>query len=123
MVTGAPLSEVAGAGGPGLRGLGGPGPDPAEAVREIRERARFDVGRIAEIEAVTRHDVIAFVSCVAENVGDAGKYLHLGLTSYDIVDTALSLLMRDALDIILKALDDLRSLLADQGQRVSETCR
>jgi adenylosuccinate lyase len=89
---------------------------PDEAVREIRKRARFDVKRIAEIEAVTRHDVIAFVSCVAENVGDAGKYLHLGLTSYDIVDTALSLLMRDALDIILKALDDLRELLADQAR-------
>jgi adenylosuccinate lyase len=89
---------------------------PDEAVREIRKRARFDVKRIAEIEAVTRHDVIAFVSCVAENVGDAGKYLHLGLTSYDIVDTALSLLMRDALDIILKALDDLRELLADKAR-------
>jgi adenylosuccinate lyase len=93
---------------------------PAEAVREIRERARFDVGRIAEIEAVTRHDVIAFVSCVAENVGDAGKYLHLGLTSYDIVDTALSLLMRDALDIILKALDDLRELLADKAREYQD---
>jgi adenylosuccinate lyase len=89
---------------------------PGEAVREIREKARFDVGRIAEIEAVTRHDVIAFVSCVAENVGDAGKYLHLGLTSYDIVDTALSLLMRDALDLILEVLDDLRELLADQAR-------
>ena len=89
---------------------------PAEAAQEIREKARFDVGRIAEIEAVTRHDVIAFVSCVAENVGDAGKYLHLGLTSYDIVDTALSLLMRDALDIILNALDELRSLLAEKAR-------
>ena len=89
---------------------------PVEAVQEIRRRARFDVKRIAEIEAVTRHDVIAFVSCVAENVGDAGKYLHLGLTSYDIVDTALSLLMRDALDIILKSLDDLSEVLADQAR-------
>jgi adenylosuccinate lyase len=93
---------------------------PPEAVREIRERARFDVGRIAEIEAVTRHDVIAFVSCVAENVGDAGKYLHLGLTSYDIVDTALSLLMRDALDIILQAVDGLRLLLADQARQYQD---
>ncbi len=89
---------------------------PVEAAQEIREKARFDVGRIAEIEAVTRHDVIAFVSCVAENVGPAGKYLHLGLTSYDIVDTALSLLMRDALDIILRSLDDLRSLLAAKAR-------
>lgn len=89
---------------------------PLEAVREIRERARFDVKRIAEIEAVTRHDVIAFISCVAENVGDAGKYLHLGLTSYDIVDTALSLLMRDALDIILSSLDELSGLLAEKAR-------
>ncbi len=89
---------------------------PVQAVREIRERARFDVGRIAEIEAVTRHDVIAFVSCVAESVGDAGKYLHFGLTSYDIVDTALSLLIRDALDLILKALETLSALLADRAR-------
>lgn len=89
---------------------------PAEAVREIRERARFDVGRIAEIEAVTRHDVIAFISCVAESVGEAGKYLHLGLTSYDIVDTALSLLMRDALEIILQALGELSELLAEKAR-------
>lgn len=89
---------------------------PAEAVQEIRARARFNVGRIAEIETVTRHDVIAFVSCVAESVGDAGKYLHLGLTSYDIVDTALSLLMRDALEIILQALGELSELLAEKAR-------
>jgi adenylosuccinate lyase len=93
---------------------------PWEAAQEIKEKARFDVKRIAEIEAVTRHDVIAFVSCVAESVGDAGKYLHLGLTSYDIVDTALSLLMRDALDIILKSLDGLRSLLAEKAREYKD---
>lgn len=94
---------------------------PAAAVEEIRARARFDLRRIAEIEEVTKHDVIAFVSCVAESVGEAGKYLHLGLTSYDIVDTALSLLMRDALDIILKALDELQEALAAKAQAYRDT--
>ncbi len=94
---------------------------PGDAVKEIKERACFDVRRIAEIEAVTRHDVIAFVSCVAESVGDAGKYLHLGLTSYDIVDTALSLLMRDALDLILKALAELQTALAEKARAYRDT--
>ncbi len=94
---------------------------PAAAVQEIRERARFDVKRIQEIEEVVRHDVIAFVSCVAESVGDAGKYLHMGLTSYDVVDTALSLLMRDALDLIIAAVDELREVLADKARAYKDT--
>lgn len=89
---------------------------PQDAVKEIKERARFDIKRIEEIESIVRHDVIAFVSCVAESVGDAGKYLHMGLTSYDIVDTALSILMRDALDLILKALDELREIVAEKAR-------
>jgi adenylosuccinate lyase len=64
---------------------------PAEAVRAIESRARIDVDRIAEIEKTTDHDVIAFVSQVAETVGEEGRYLHLGLTSSDVLDTALGL--------------------------------
>lgn len=94
---------------------------PAAAVDIIRERARFDVRRIAEIEEITKHDVIAFVSCVAESVGEEGKYLHLGLTSYDVVDTALSLLMRDALGLILKALDGLLEVLAEKARAYKDT--
>jgi adenylosuccinate lyase len=69
---------------------------PAEAVRVIEARARVDVDRIAEIEKTTDHDVIAFVSQVAETVGDEGRYLHLGLTSSDVVDTALGLQLQAA---------------------------
>ncbi len=94
---------------------------PEQALREIKERASFDLQRIAEIEAVVRHDVIAFVSCVAESVGDAGKYLHMGLTSYDVVDTALSLLMREAMDLILAALDGLQEVLAEKAREYRDT--
>ncbi|MDN5366324.1 MAG: adenylosuccinate lyase, partial [Thermacetogenium sp.] len=94
---------------------------PEQALREIKERASFDLQRIAEIEAVVKHDVIAFVSCVAESVGDAGRYLHMGLTSYDVVDTALSLLMREAMDLILVALDGLREVLAEKAREYRDT--
>jgi len=73
---------------------------PQEALQAIRDRARFDVARIEEIEREVQHDVIAFVSNVAENVGPEGRFIHFGLTSSDVVDTALCLLMRDACDLI-----------------------
>ena len=69
---------------------------PAEALLAIESRARVDVDRIAEIEKTTDHDVIAFVSQVAETVGEEGRYLHLGLTSSDVVDTALGLQLQAA---------------------------
>jgi adenylosuccinate lyase len=74
---------------------------PREALTAIRERARFDVARIDAIEKEVQHDVIAFVSNVAENVGPEGRWVHYGLTSSDVVDTALAMLMRDACDLIL----------------------
>jgi adenylosuccinate lyase len=73
---------------------------PAEALAVIKEKARFDVARIDAIEKEVQHDVIAFVSNVAENIGPEGRWLHWGLTSSDVVDTALSLLMAEALDLI-----------------------
>ena len=73
---------------------------PKAALEAISTRARFDVKRIEEIEREVQHDVIAFVSNVAESVGPEGRYLHYGLTSSDVVDTALSMLMRDALDLV-----------------------
>jgi adenylosuccinate lyase len=73
---------------------------PGEALAAIKERARFDVSRIDEIEREVQHDVIAFVSCVVENVGADGRWLHYGLTSSDVVDTALAMLIRDACDLI-----------------------
>jgi adenylosuccinate lyase len=80
---------------------------PQEALAAIKERAKFDVARIDAIEKEVQHDVIAFVSNVAENVGPEGRWLHYGLTSSDVVDTALSVLMRDACDLILADVDAL----------------
>jgi adenylosuccinate lyase len=68
---------------------------PAEAMREIREKAAVDPARVAEIEAEVRHDVIAFLTAVAENVGPASRYVHYGMTSSDVLDTALALQIRD----------------------------
>ena len=86
---------------------------PREALEAIRTRAKFDVARIEEIEREVQHDVIAFVSNVAESIGPEGRWLHYGLTSSDVVDTALSLLMKEACGLIL---DDVRAL-ADAVER------
>jgi adenylosuccinate lyase len=80
---------------------------PREALEAIRAKARFDVARIDAIEKEVQHDVIAFVSNVAENVGPEGRWIHYGLTSSDVVDTALAMLMRDALGLILEDVDGL----------------
>ena len=82
---------------------------PAQAAQEIAQKADFNVDRIAEIEGETKHDVIAFLTCVAEYVGDSARYIHLGLTSSDVLDTSLALLLRQAADILL---DDIQALLS-----------
>jgi adenylosuccinate lyase len=84
---------------------------PAEAARAIRERGGVDVARIEEIEATPQHDLIAFTTAVAERVGPAARWLHFGLTSSDVVDTALAILMRDACALILKGLDGLAAAI------------
>lgn len=81
---------------------------PKDAAREIREKADFNVDRIDEIEKETKHDVIAFLTNVAEYVGDAARYIHLGLTSSDILDTAFGLQLKEASAIIR---NDLKQLL------------
>ena len=73
-----------------------------EDLSEIKERAAFDVARIEEIEALRHHDVVAFVENVRENVGEAGRHIHYGMTSSDVVDTANALAMRDAADLLLE---------------------
>jgi adenylosuccinate lyase len=78
---------------------------PAEAARDIRDRGRFDIARIEEIERITQHDVIAFTTAVAEHVGPSARWLHFGLTSSDVIDTAQALQMREACDLILSGLD------------------
>jgi len=78
---------------------------PDWALKDIQEKADFDINRVKEIEETTRHDVLAFLTNVAENVGDASKYIHLGMTSSDILDTALAIQMKEALELILSKLD------------------
>jgi adenylosuccinate lyase len=93
---------------------------PAEAARDIRARGAFDVARIEEIERTTQHDVIAFTTSVAEHVGPSARWLHFGLTSSDVIDTAQALQMRDACDVILKLLDGLMQAVrarADEHRR------
>ena len=90
---------------------------PAEAVAEIKAKANFDPQRVLEIEAEVRHDVIAFLTNVNEYVGDAGRYIHLGLTSSDVLDTALALQLVASLDLILERLEDLIQTLRYQAQQ------
>ena len=91
--------------------LAGKGIVPAEALRVIKEKARFEVARIDAIEKDVQHDVIAFVSNVAENVGPEGRWVHYGLTSSDVVDTALAMLMRDAVELIRKDVEALQAAI------------
>src|ERR1041385_3642116 len=88
---------------------------PAEAARDIRERGGFDIARIEEIEQRTQHDVIAFTEAVAEKVGPSARWLHFGLTSSDVIDTAQALQMRDACDLILKDLDALADAIRERA--------
>ena len=82
---------------------------PREALEEIKSKAAFDPDRVREIEERTRHDVVAFLENLAENIGPASRFLHLGMTSSDILDTGLALQMRDAADILI---EDAAKLLA-----------
>lgn len=94
---------------------------PAEALANIRKKAKFDVARIEEIEKTVDHDVIAFTTCLAENIGPDSRFIHLGLTSSDVVDTAGSLLLKEALDIILKDIDALIEVLAAKAREYKKT--
>lgn len=84
---------------------------PKEAVKTIQERATFDLDRVKEIEKVTNHDIIAFLTAVAEHVGEDSKYIHKGLTSSDVKDTALGVMMKKSADIILDDLKKFREVL------------
>ena len=82
-----------------------------DACERIKSGAAFDIGRISEIEASTRHDVLAFVESVQESIGDDSCYFHRGLTSYDLVDTSLSLAMVEAADLLVEVMEELRDAL------------
>ena len=103
-----------------LEAMAAEGIVPAEAAREIREKAAFDIERIEAIEEVTQHDVIAFTTAVAEHVGPTARWLHFGLTSSDVIDTAQALQMREASDLIVRLIEALMTAVharADEHRR------
>ncbi|MDR1875293.1 MAG: adenylosuccinate lyase [Synergistaceae bacterium] len=90
---------------------------PADALEDILSKASFSVSRIREIENSVHHDVIAFVSSVAENVGENGRYIHIGLTSSDVLDTASSIMLRESLALVRRATLDLDAAVVEKAQR------
>ncbi|RFT15940.1 MAG: Adenylosuccinate lyase [Candidatus Saccharicenans subterraneus] len=94
---------------------------PPKSLENIRKKAAFSVQRIEEIEKVVKHDVIAFLTSVAEYIGDDSRFVHMGLTSYDVVDTALSLLMVESLDRVEKRLLELRKILKKKALKYKKT--
>lgn len=94
---------------------------PPDALKEIKEKASFDIKRIEEIEETVKHDVIAFLTAVAEKVGPASRYIHIGLTSSDVVDTALALQIREAAALIMKDLNELKELFREKAFQYKDT--
>jgi adenylosuccinate lyase len=94
---------------------------PREAVDEIKRRARFSVERINEIEKTTNHDVIAFTTNLAESIGDPARFVHYGLTSSDVVDTANALLLREACDLLLARIQSLLEVLKKRALEFKHT--
>jgi len=94
---------------------------PREAARQIREKARFDIHRVQEIEKTTKHDVVAFITCVGESLGELSRYLHLGLTSSDVLDTSMALLLRESADIIIEDIDELLAVIRQKAYEHKET--
>jgi adenylosuccinate lyase len=101
--------------------MGRAGIVPPEAAHDIRKRARIDISRIEEIEQVTQHDVIAFTTAVAEQVGSAARWLHFGLTSSDVIDTAQALQMREACDLVLQGLAGLMQAVRSRAEEHRNT--
>lgn len=94
---------------------------PSEDVDKIRANAKFDVDEIARIEAVTHHDLIAFTRCVSESLGPEKKWVHYGLTSTDVVDTAQGLRLKQANDILRKDIDHMMEVVANKARKYKYT--
>src|SRR6201997_1763434 len=94
---------------------------PRAALDQIKSRAKFSVERINEIEKTTDHDVIAFTTNLAESIGDAARFVHYGLTSSDVVDTANGLLLRDACNLLLAKIDKLMEVLKRRAFEFKKT--
>lgn len=85
---------------------------PSEALQMIKSKAKFDIDRCDELEKETRHDLMAFVRNLSENIGEPGRFVHMGVTSYDVIDTALGIMLRDSCDVLLKSGEALSSEIA-----------
>uniref|UniRef100_A0A7C4AJ27 Adenylosuccinate lyase n=1 Tax=Thermodesulfovibrio aggregans TaxID=86166 RepID=A0A7C4AJ27_9BACT len=94
---------------------------PENALKEIKEKADFDLKRIDEIEEIVKHDVIAFLTAVAEKVGPVSRYIHMGLTSSDVVDTAMALQIKEAAELIMKDLEKIRQLFKEKAFQYKNT--
>ena len=94
---------------------------PSGALKNIKEKAAFDVARIEEIEKATKHDVIAFLTSVVEKVGEDGKFIHKGLTSSDILDTSLAVLLKEASDMLIDDMRRLLDVLKNKAMRYKDT--
>ncbi|ACN99577.1 adenylosuccinate lyase [Sulfurihydrogenibium azorense Az-Fu1] len=95
-----------------------------DALKEIIEKTHIDdqtVEKIHELDKIYNHDVLAFVTAVAQQVGENGRYIHLGLTSSDVIDTALALIMREALDLLIESVDELLEILKENAFRYKDT--
>jgi adenylosuccinate lyase len=102
-------------------GLAQLGKVPKAAIARIRKNARFNVERIREIEAEVKHEIIAFLSSVAESIGDDARFLHVGMTSSDIMDTALAIQFKEASAILVKDIRDLMKVLRSQAFKYKST--
>jgi len=94
---------------------------PSKVAEIIVNKAKFDLNRCDELELETRHDLMAFVRNVSENIGEEGRYLHLGVTSYDVIDTSLGLMLSDSASILLKSASELRSEIKRLAQKYIDT--
>jgi len=94
---------------------------PKSALKDIQTKSQFNVDRIDEIEREVKHDVIAFLTCVAEHVGESARYMHMGMTSSDVLDTALALQMKQSATLILKELSAFKVVLERQAKKYKLT--
>ena len=101
--------------------LAGMGKVPGDAPARIRQNARIDVARIREIEREVHHEVIAFLRCLAESIGDDSRFVHVGMTSSDVMDTGFSLQLKDASELLLEDVRQLLAVLREQAFRYKDT--
>src|SRR2546421_3930973 len=94
---------------------------PAKDLEAIQKKSRFDLVRCDELERETRHDLMAFVRNLSENVGDAGRWIHFGVTSYDVIDTALGIMLRDSCDVLLESCGRLKVEIARLAREHAHT--